>query len=299
MTHELSDLLQRGADRLDPLSGQRILDQAIARGASRRRRRRLAAGSSAFAITAVTCTGVVLTTGGGPGTAPSVVEDPAPATAPPAAPSASAEPSYAPGSDTQVPEGPVVVTDRKVVEDAALAAVTRDLLAAEGEVGDVTVEHVATSSPSHMADRTREGRRVSLTYDGAMASVTIERWDGYAAVGIEGMGPGVDPREAEQRAATTAREACGGSYKVFPAIRCQEAAEGWYSVMRPYQGDTMPATHQQLLVSLFTDDGYVVRVDSYNTAAEKAGAVVADDPVLTLAESLALARSPRWFRAAG
>jgi len=293
---ELTDLMRRESEELDPVSSQRILADALRGGARRRLRRHLTVGASAAAVVAVMAIGTGFAISNGPsGTGDA-------GTGGWAAPST--EPTKAPGSPTEVPDGPVIETDRGIVGDAALLAVTRDLLPANGVVTDLDVSHIESSDPTHAADSTRNGRRVSFKLDGAGASVTIQRWDGYAAVGwavddlkqiagpdgalegIEGLPPKV---------ATTAREACGGSYQSFPLIECDESEEGWYSVGRPSQGATAPDTYQELLVQLYTHDGYVIRVDSYNTSGEKAGPLLAESPVLTFAESLTMARSPLWF----
>jgi hypothetical protein len=296
---ELTDLMRRASDDLDPASSQRILDEALRNGARRRRGRHIAVAASAASVLAVVA--------GGLGIAPSVglghTEDTraevlaSPLTAPT---------TYPPGSRTEVPGGPVIETDRKIVDDAALRAVAGDLLPPDGNVTHLVVRHVESSDPTHLADKTRNGRAISFTLDGASAGVVIQRWDGYAAVGVqeplsveEGRMPagndetaGDDPK---QKAAITASEACAGSYKTFPAIECQASPEGWYSTSRPSQGASSPAVYQQLLVQLYTHDGYVVQVNSYNTPREKSGPVVEDAPVLTVDESLAMARSPRWF----
>ena len=123
--------------------------------------------------------------------------------------------------------------------------------------------------------------------------MTLQRWDGIAAVGTT---LAVDPTgPAHEKIATTAAEACAGAYLTYPAIECRESPAGWYSVARPSQGDAMPDEFQELALALYTPDGYAVRVTSYNTPGEKVGPAVAEQPVLTEAESLALASSQRWF----
>jgi hypothetical protein len=191
-------------------------------------------------------------------------------------------------SKTEVPGGPVIGTDREIVGNAALRTVTLDLLP-PGVVAGLDVQPVASSDPSHSADTTRNGRGIAFRFDGGGVSIVIQRWDGSAAVGVAG----VD--DLSQKAATTAREACAGSYQTFPAIECQQAREGWYEVAHPSQGDAVPDSYQETLVQLYMPDGYVVRVDAYNSPGEKAGPAATAAPVLTEAQALALARSPRWF----
>ncbi|QIG42179.1 hypothetical protein G5V58_04845 [Nocardioides anomalus] len=294
---ELGRLLRGLPDELGPAAADRLLSEAMADGARRRRGRRLlvaagTAGSAAAVVAvAVAVTGL---------TAPRAAVDPAPAvaTSAPAVPVPTATPThYAEGSATEVPGGPVIATDRSVVDDASLRAALLDLLPAD-RVADLEVAHTWSSDPTHMADTTRNGRALTFSFAGGGASVTIQRWDGYAAVGIASPGDGLASSldgDLEQRVALTAREACQGAYRAFPPLDCTQDPGGWRSVSHPSQGADAPASHQELYVRLFTDDGYVITVDSYNTPGEKAGDVVADEPVLSLDASLALARSEAWF----
>lgn len=300
---QLGDLLRQAPDDLDPASAERILGAALSDGVRRRRGRRLAvagAGLSAAAVAAVAVTAQAV--GGGPGAA---TQDPAVATEPPSPSPTMVATTYPRGSATEVPGGPEIETDRAIAGDAALLDAVRSLLS-EGELADLEVSRTQSRISGHIADHTRDGRRLSFSFDGAGVEVTIQRWDGYAAVGVADLEALVarDPEmvelieeghEPELRAATTAREACAGAYSVTPPLECTEDAAGWHRVSRPSQGAAMPDTYQELYVSLFTDDGYVVIVDSYNTPAEKGGPPVADEPVLSVAESLAMARSDRWF----
>lgn len=286
---ELTDLMRRAADDLDPAASRRILERAVAGGERKRFTRHLAVGGSSAAALGVVATiaVVVATTGGGP------TPDAPVAAASNVAGQPSADPTYSPGSETEVPGGPVVPTDRTLVSDTALAQVLRDLLPA-GSVTGLDLTHVVGSGDGgHLADTNKAGRMMSFHLDGAAAYVAVGRWDGYHAVGSEDVE--VDGKtQLRQKVATTAREACGGSYRTFPAITCTQAAEGWYSVMRPNAGGAV-AGAKELWVELYTDDGYVVRVHSLNTAGEKQGPKVADEPVIDTAASLTLVRSPRWF----
>jgi hypothetical protein len=295
---ELGRLLRGLPDQLDPAAADRLLGAALADGSRRRRGRRLlvaagtAGSAAAVAVVAVAVTGL---TG-----APAAV-DPAPAatTSAPVVPTASPTPThYAEGSETEVPGGPVIPTDRSVAGDDVLRATLLDLLPAD-RVADLEVTHTWSSDPTHMADHTRNGRALTFRFDGGGASVVIQRWDGYAAVGIEPAPDGGLPTTLDgglvQKVASTAREACQGAYRAFPPLECTQDPGGWRSVSHPSQGADAPASHRELYVRLFTDDGYVITVDSYNTPGEKVGDTVADEPVLSLDQSLALARSSAWF----
>ncbi|AIY16332.1 hypothetical protein GUY44_21255 [Pimelobacter simplex] len=294
---ELTELITRTCAGIDPASAvqDRILGDALADGRrQRRRRRRLAATGWSTAAVVLTVAGVTaaagLLAGSGPGEGGrEVAVEP---TTRAASPTPTAAPSYAPGT------GPTVATSRRVVADGVLAGVTRDLVPDDIALTGLEVEHVPSLVTGHESDHTRNGRRISFLLDGAGTSITVARWDSYAAVGVAGLGDGLTPGEEprEQRVATTAREACAGAYSVYPPTRCTEVAGGWYSAGRPSQGAAMPDTHQELLVTYFTDDGYAVIVDSYNTPAEKSGGVVAPEPLLDEAQALAIATSPRWFR---
>lgn len=282
---ELTELITRTCAGIDPPEAavqDRILGDALADGRrQRRRRRRLAAtgwSTAAVALTVVGVTGVAgLLDGSGPGEGGrEVAVEP---TTRVSSPTPTTAPSYAPGT------GPTVATDRRVVADDALAGITRDLVPDDIALTGLEVEHVPSLVTGHESDHTRNGRRISFLLDGAGTSITVARWDSYAAVGFR------------QRVATTAREACAGAYSVFPPVRCTATGGGWYSAGRPSQGAAMPDTYQELVVTYFTDDGYAVSVDSYNTPGEKSGGVVAPEPLLDRAQALAIATSPRWFRA--
>lgn len=296
---DLTDLLQRAADPFDPSSTERILADGLRGGTRRRRHRHLAVtvgvGASAAAVAGL---GVVLAGGGDTvrGEDPLATQPGSPAASATATGPSDGVTSYGPGSATEVPEGPEIPTDRGIVGDDRLAAVVQDLLGTEGTVTDIEVEHVSTAVVGHMADATRRGRRVSFLLDGMGTTITIQRWDGYAAVGV------ADPLATSedglgQRVATTAAEACGGAYRSFPAIECTAVDGGAYEAGWPSQGAGMPDTHKELAVALYTDDGWFVHVDSYNTPGEKAGAPLQALPPLVEARSLEIAQSARWFTA--
>lgn len=294
---QLGDLMRRTTTDLDPAASARILDAALRDGARRRRGRRLAAAGAGLSTAAVVA--VTVAAAGLAGPDPAADDSPeVAATTRPAAPSSppATAATYAPGSETEVPGGPVVPSERRIAADAALLDAARATLP-DGVVEDLAVARTGSRVSGHVADRTRDGRRISLSFDGAGVSVTIQRWDGYAAVGVANMEemvaePGTEP---VQRAALTAREACAGAYHAMPPLACAEDPGGWHRIDRPSQGAAMPETYQELYVVLFTDDGWAVTVDSYNTPAEKGGPPVAEEPVLSVAESLALARSADWF----
>lgn len=294
-TPELTDTMRRATADLYPDSAEALVRRAVVAGERRRLRNRLAVGVPSAAVLGLVATTVVLTTHGSdaPGREASVV----PATRPAAAPT-----TYAPGSRTEVPGGPVIPTDRRIVGDAALRQVARDLVAT-GTLTGLSVAHVTGSGVgSHLADTSTDGRALSFQVDGAGAWIAVGRWDGYHAVGfddsdlqvVEG---GLDDALAgasDQKVATTAREACGGAYRVSPAIDCTRTAEGWYSVSRPNAGGEV-AGAKELWVELYTPDGWVVRVHTLNTAGEKQGPRVGDGTAISEADSLAIARSPLWF----
>lgn len=294
----LTDLLHRAADPLDPAGAERILTGSLRGGDRRRRRRHLAATAAAGGL-AMAVAGVAVTAAGGGDTTRG--EDPAIVATQPGSPAATAPgegtTSYAPGSETEVPEGPEIPTDRGIVGDDRLAAVVRDLLADDGAVTDVEVAHVSTALVGHLADPTRRGRQVSLLLDGMGTTITLQRWDGYAAVGIADPTAGTEEGMG-QRAATTAMEACRGAYRVFPPVACEAVAGGAWQAGWPSQGAAMPDSHKELSVALYTDDGWFVHVDSYNTSGEKAGGgPLRELPPLDVDRSLAIAQSPRWFTA--
>lgn len=281
MTPQLAETMRRATEDLYPESSERILDRALIAGSRRRRRRHhLAVGLSSAAVLGVVATSVILVSTGGR----------APGREAPFAAASSPAATYAPGSATEVPGGPVIPTDRRIVDDESLQQVIRDL-AGNGNLTGLAVEHVTGSGVGrHPADRTTDGRAMSFQVDGGAAWIAIGRWDGYHAVGFEDSGVNAP---LQQKVATTAREACGGSYRTFPAITCAPSPEGWYSVTHPNAGGVSGS--KELWVDLYTEDGYVVRVHSLNTANEKQGSPVSTRTSISEADSLAIARSPRWF----
>lgn len=295
---QLGDLMRRVPDQLDADAADRILGAALSSGDRRRHGRRLAVVGTGVSAAAVVAVAVAAAGLSGPGTAH---DEPTAVASEPTAPLSSAAPTYARGSRDEVPGGPVIDTDRAIADDDALAAAVRALLP-EGEIDNVQVAHVESRVSGHRADKTRDGRQVSLAYDGASVALTVQRWDGYAAVGVAGIGDADHLEDVlsrgdqlEQQVATTAREACAGAYTVSPPMQCTEDEGGWHRIARPSQGASAPDTYQELYVTFFTDDGWVITVDSYNTPAEKSGPPVADEPVLSVEESLAMVRSDRWF----
>ncbi|QSR28865.1 hypothetical protein CFH99_24905 [Nocardioides aromaticivorans] len=290
--HGLTDLLQRATEPFDPSSADRIIADSIHGGARRRRRRHLAVTATAgVAAAAVAGLGVLLAGGGDTvrGEDPLATQPGSPTSAPADGPT-----SYDPGSETEVPGGPEIPTDRGIVGDARLVAAVQELLASSGTVTGAEVEHVSTGVTGHLADTTREGRRIDLLLDGMGTSITIQRWDGYSAVGVADPGPNSE-EDPGQRVATTAQEACAGAYRVFPPVECTSVAGGAYEAGWPSQGAGTPDTYKELVVTLFTDDGWAIQVDTYNTPGEKAGVPLRELPPLSAARALEIAQSPRWF----
>lgn len=294
---ELTETMRRATADLAPESSERILERALVAGSRQRLRHRAAVGLSAAAVLGVVATTVVLANSPrdtGPGT-------------PVAAASKSAQPSgsptYAPGSATEVPGGPVIPTNRTIIDDASLKQVARELVGNDSLTG-LSVQHIAGSGSSqHLADTTTDGRVLSFQLDGAAAWIGIGRWDGYHAVGFpddfqvsSNSLADIRRRPTGQKVAYTAQEACGGAYRTYPAIACTESPEGWYSVTRPNAG-TQVAGAKELWVDLYTEDGWVIRVHSLNTPGEKQGPKISDETAVSQADSLDIARSARWFTA--
>jgi hypothetical protein len=63
----------------------------------------------------------------------------------------------------------------------------------------------------------------------------------------------------------------------------------------PGGGEGVPETFLQRHLVLATTDGWQVDVTAHNSTAEKDGEVVAEEPVLTMAEMEALATSADWY----
>lgn len=291
MTHpDLTDAMRQATQTLAPEDPDHLISTAIRRGAQRRSRRRLLTGIGTAAVVGAAATGVLQlgpqADGPAPAADPQHAQTPTPPASPPASAAPTATPSYASGSLSEVPGGPQIPTQRGLASDRALARATSELLA--GEPAQLTVSAVQGSgNGGHEADTSTDGRRVDFKLDGMAASVAVGRWDGYHAVGAS--------LDGEQLVATDGKSACERAFQLHPALQCVQTTEGWYSVGLPAAGPAQPDA-KELWVSLYTDDGWVVHVQSMNTVAEKQGSAVRAQPALSQAESLKLARSARWFR---
>lgn len=277
---DLQQTMRTATDDLHPAAPEELLSRALVAGDRRRTRRRVGVGVASVAALGLAATGI-MAFAGLPGSRSAQVG---------VAGQTTAQPTV---SDTHtapldpIAEGPSVPTQRRLVGDDALKAAVRDLLA-PASAQELSVEHVVGSGVGgHMDDTTTDGRLIGFKVNGAAASIGVGRWDGYHAVGTTQTEP------AEPLVATTAEQACSGAFQQAPANVCTSTPDGWYTVGHPSAGGA--AGSKELWVDLFTEDGFVIRVHTLNTAAEKQGDPVQDDTALTEAQSLELARSGAWF----
>lgn len=295
---DLTETMHRATEDLGPGSAEQLLAGAMAAGERRRRARSWTVGVAAAAVVGIV--GAAATTAALTGSGGSATGRDVPVAASPKAPAAapSSPTAYSPGGRTEVPGGPAIPTQRTIVDDQTLAQVTRDLVA-HGALTGLRLTHVTGSGVGeHLADKTTDGRAMSFKVDGAGAWIVVGRWDGYHAVGFDDLGAaeGHGIEASGQKVALSAREACGGSYQVFPVIQCTQTSEGWYSMGRPNAGDAV-AGAKELWVDHYTEDGWVVRVHTLNTAGEKQGPRIGAGTAINEADSLAIATSSRWFTA--
>lgn len=258
----VTELLRRASDGLAP-DVDRLVSGGIARGRSRRRRARIGTTVASLAVIGVVggLAAVVPQLGGAddvrdPGVA---ADGGVVATAPPTEPP-SGDPDVAPTADQL----------RPLIDRSDMAA---RLIAMTGASDVRTV--TADGSGQDLA------RLFYATVDGAQVSFAI-RWYNSPLVVEDGGEPLAPSHLCEPRSETGCSTLSDGSRLLREEMR---------PVGRNGAGDML----LERSLTLATYDGWQISVIARNSTGEKVGAVVADEPVMSMAEMEVVATSPDWF----
>lgn len=242
---------------LVPPDPELLVAGGLARGRARRRRTRILTACAALVVVGTGGALAPLVVGDGPDRA----RDPRPVRPATSAPTWTGGPDVAPPADVLRPlVGPEGMGQR-------LAAAT-----AASDVGQVTKEDDGSGDLA---------RLYHLTVEGAQVSFGI-RWYNSPVVVQDGGRPLTPSHVCEPGVEDDCTNLPDGSR----LLREETFASG---------GTGVPETFLQRHLTLATTDGWQVDVTARNTTAEKEGEVVADEPVLTMAEMQALATSTDWY----
>jgi hypothetical protein len=256
----VTELLRRASDDLAP-DVDRLVRGGITRGRSRQRRARIGTTVASLAVIGVVgAVAAVVPHVGGADSArdPGIATDGSSATeAPPTPP----DPDRPPPADEL---RPLVPADR-------MAQTVQDLTGAS-EVHEVFVDESGKDLPRLFYGTVRSG----------FVSFRI-RWYNNPLVVQDGGQP------------------LAPSHICEPAVEpdCTTLADGSRLLredVRPSGGTGVPPDFLARSLTLATPDGWQIDVIAYNSTGEKEGVVVADEPVLTMAQMEALATSPQWYR---
>ena len=255
----VTELLRRASDGLTP-DVDRLVSGGITRGRRRRRRARIGTTVASLAVIGVVggLAAVVPHLGGA-----DRARDPGIATG-----GTSATPTDPPTGNPDV--APPAEQLRPLVSRAEMAALVTGMAGAS-EARTVTVDESGQDRP----------RLVYATVDGALVSFAI-RWYNNPLVVEDGGDPLAPDFLCEPGVETDCTTLPDGSRLLREEVR---------PVRTNGAGDTL----LEQSVTLATYDGWQISVIARNSTGEKAGAVVADEPVLTLAEMEALATSQEWY----
>ena len=262
-THDtgVTELLRRASDGLAP-DVDRLVSGGITRGRSRQRRARIGTTVASLAVIGVVgAVAAVVPHAGGADSArdPGVATDGTSATDAPS-PTLAPDPDRAPPADEL---RRLVAPDEMASRVQALAGASRvDLFEVDRSSADLQ-------------------RTYYVIVDGAQVSVRI-RWYNNPLV-VEDGGEPLAPSHI-----------CDPG----PDLDCTTLPDGSRLLreeVRPGGGQGVPKTFLERSLTLATYDGWQIDVIARNTTDEKQGDVVADEPVLTMAEMEALATSDAWY----
>jgi hypothetical protein len=252
------DLLLRNAVRdLVPPDPDRLVVGGVARGRARRRRTWVLTACAALVLAGTAGALAPLVVGDGPDRG----RDPRPVQPATAAPTWTGGPDVAPPADVLRPLVDPAEMGRRLAAATAAAEVEQVAKEDDGS-GDLA-------------------RLYHLTVEGAQVSFWI-RWYNSPVVVQDGGRPLTPSHICEPGVEDDCTNLPDGSR----LLREETFASG---------GSGVPETFLERHLVLATTDGWQVDVTARNTTAEKEGEVVADEPVLTMAEMQALATSTEWF----
>ena len=262
-THDtgVTELLRRASDGLAP-DVDRLVRGGISRGRSRQRRARIGTTLASLAVIGVVgalATVVPQSDGADSAREPGIATGGASATEAPS-PSSTPDPDRAPPADEL----------RTLVSPEQMSQTLQSLTGAT-EVRAVAVDESGKDRP----------RRYYATVSGAQVSFSI-RWYNNPLVVEDGGQPLAPDFVCEPGPEADCTTLPDGS-----RLLREEA--------RPAGGTGVPETFEERSLTLATYDGWQIDVIARNTTDEKRGDVVADEPVLTMAEMEALATSTAWY----
>lgn len=258
----VTDLLRRASDDLT-VDVDRLVSGGISRGRTRRRRARIGTTVASLAVIGVVggLAAVVPQLGGADS-----ARDPGFATDAGGA-VATATPSPAPDPDRPPPAEelrPLVPTDEMARTIQALTGAT--------EVHEVFVDESGKDRPRLFYGRV----------DSGLVTFHI-RWYNNPLV-VEDGGQPLPPSHICE---PSVEDDCTTLPDGSRLLREETFAGG---------GTGVPDTFLQRSLTLATADGWQIDVIAFNSTGEKEGTVVADEPVLTMAQMEALATSDAWYR---
>lgn len=257
----VTELLHRASDDLTP-DVERLVSGGIARGRSRQRRARIGTTVASLAVI-----GVV---GGLAAVVPQLV-GPDSARDPGIATDGGAVVASETPTQTPDPDRPPAADElRPLVPTNQMARTIQDLTGAT-EVHEVFVDDSGKDLPRLFYGRVRS------------ALVTFHiRWYNNPLV-VEDGGPPLAPSHI-----------CEPSVEV-DCTTLPDGARLLREETFPGGGAGVPGTFLQRSLTLATADGWQIDVIAFNSTGEKEGQVVADEPVLTMAQMEALATSTAWY----
>lgn len=255
--HRVDLLLRRSAADLPLPDVERLVADGVARGRTRRRRARV--GTAVASVAVIGVVGAAATVAPRLGGEVDSARDPRPVRPAASVPTAGA-PDVAPPADVL---RPLVGPDAMLLTLKTLSGASR-------------LDWASIDRGS--ADRQR---LYHVIVDGAQVSFRF-RWYNNPLV-VEDGGRPLSPDFLCEPG---------------PDVDCTTLPDGSRLLRQeayPSGGAGVPDAVQERTVTLATWDGWQVDVIATNTPAEKSGEVVADEPVLTLAELTALATSGDWY----
>lgn len=254
----VTELLRRASDDLAP-DVDRLVRGGITRGRSRQRRARIGTTVASLAVIGVVGALAAVVPQGGPDSTrdPGIATEGATATKSPSPPP---DPDRPPSADALRP----LVTPIEML--ARIGGLT----------GASAVQRIKVDQSGQ-----DQARLYYATVDEAQVSFSI-RWYNNPLVVADGGQPLAPSHICEPEVEADCTTLPDGSRLLREEVR-------------PSGGTGVPESFLERSLTLATHDGWQISVIARNTTDEKQGEVVADEPVLTMAEMQALATSTAWY----